>query len=38
MYGDFYFDIEKTFIKMGKKKKKAVQIDVKRKKFKHQHK
>ena len=21
MYGDFYFDIEKTFIKMGKKKK-----------------
>ena len=37
MYGDFYFDIERHSLKWEKKKK-AVQIDVKRKKFKHQHK
>ena len=35
-HGNFVLVIENTFTKM--KKKKAVQIDVKRKQFKHQHK
>ena len=34
----FILDIENTFIKIEEKKKKAVQTDVKRKQFKHQHK
>ena len=34
----FILNIENTFVKMKKKKKKAVQTDVKIKQFKHQHK
>ena len=36
MHSNFILDIENTFIKM--KKKKAMQIDLKRKHFKHQYK